>query len=545
MLFEAGLLRLVGKDQLIKVDTCSYQKLHGFGDENFYTFYRFPEGDKFAALIINNFIPERKEIAIKIYNITGEYIPPRYFVQPSFINDNSKLRIVNFHVIENDKMSDKVILVATASVGWPSNSSLFFCTQLLDKKSNFKPIISESPYCQEMPNIRQVTDIFALQQASRQKWMGYLSLFEYSTEVGFNSRRVLPVPTPLTFKLDARSLSKPPLMIEKNWVSHDAAAFVVSSRRTANYFTSFWPDNGLKYRTYRLNPVFVEGTNFSARTGLQKNITVFQYPSELGMKFNFIFLGSSKNPNINSNDCKNLPIHDLTCDFDLRQGKITVLSQSPTTLFFNASACIRDQDQYCASAKIRIEIVGTNEGSSMTLVYIGIGTAICISGTSIICCLGLGTLLLKKYNIIKSHHYDDNELSLLWDNDEQKKYDKLEEGERPSKLESVLEEGENYLELNEIDKAKQCFLQVLTLEREHTLARSFLSKVIQKEKKRDLNKEGIRQGLFGDSFLQNYKINLNSIEFVKNKKGRKKILGEGSFGRGFSLKRFDIFCGII
>jgi tRNA A-37 threonylcarbamoyl transferase component Bud32 len=508
---------LLGNMFLTSLETCVTVLLSARSPAGMFTIYRFPLSNNFALF---SWSQNPRGILIHTLDGSGKPIAAPHLIKSEFvISDN----INSFHLSEDDRTPNKVTIVVTHHSS--SAPPLQLCSQHLDKTANFTPIEGTS-HCEQVSQINYLRQ-FSLQSASRQKSGGFLGVLNYQ-----DRQTILPAALPMaftsTFELVPQSLipSHPPVYVGGQ-TDH---AFIVSSKTDSHQFSLFWPNNGLKYRTYRLYPVFVKAINFSVPTGSQNTLSIFYTLSKVGMKFNFTFLGSSESPNVNGNDCKQFDPRDLTCDFDLQQGNIKVFSRLNTTLFFNASSC--NQDHFCASARIKVKLVGAGANEpSLLFFYIGVGAVICISGTSLIGCVGLGVVLCKKYNQqTQSSHDDNNELSSLLSYEEQDKYTKLEIDERLLKVKSVLEEGENYLNSNQLHEAKQCFLQALTLDNENDQAQSLLLSVLQEQKKESLNQEDVKQISLVDSFLQNYKIKYKSIQFIKDSNGENEILGKGASG---------------
>jgi hypothetical protein len=478
-----------------------YRKSQGF-----YNYY--PESDNFAVFI-------NKDNPITIYYHIGSN---KFTLEPSFrVKDDPNNNL--FQIVQDTTINNNATLIST-----PSIPSLSFCSQTMDPRNGFQLLPSKNPLCQDLSQIDSL-DQFTFQKASREIALGYSTLFEYTSSDG--TKFAHPVPTTSTFLLPEKSQffnTKPIPLKTPNWADSRTDiphAFIIPSRRDPRLFTLISPNNGLEYHTYRLNPIFVKATQFLALGGFSNNtFSVFQFLPKLNVRFNFTLLGQKNN----------LIDPDFTYTFD-QKGNINIFGRLTGESYFNATGC-ENTTNSCASSTIVVTMNGrTPETKLSELFYIAIGAAgFCCVCTPIVCCLILGTTLSTLYltkkisKASKSSRYKELEIALL-DNEELEKY-RIEEHKRLSKLETLLEEGKTYLKQSDLKKAKDRFVEALYIDRENKDVNSLLIQVVKKQR----SHEDYQFGLIGDSFLIDYKIESRSIQFLKDKRGNKSLLGAGSYG---------------
>lgn len=501
---------------LTKLDTCITVLLSNVTPfyKNLNAMYFFPGRDKLASFSRESG-RNSSRILVEIFNSMGKPVGSPFHIQPSFDTNSPKIG-PSISVLGDDRRSNNVTLVAVSEV---FSSSPVHCSQLLDNNDNFKPIISRKPYCQKMTFISNVVK-YTLENASRQKWRGYLSLFEFDINSAIGKLRVAhPVPTTQTFMLAPKSIPPSPVNIKNNMIKPNRGnAFIVSNRNNPSDCVLLYAENNnLMASLYHLNPIFMLGNNsndgvhFEIPTRMQKTLRIFHYPTKLGMRFNFTFLGSSENPIINGSDCKDLTNPDFYCEFNWENGEITVFSKKRVTVFYNASGCY--EDEFCASAKITVKIVDNEEepaGPPVIIILIGSTVVLCMIGTSFVSCVGLGAILYKKY--ADAYEYDDREISPLLD---------------PNSL--INSEQDEHMSL----------LLKLKSDLTNNETQASLIEVVRKEKKQSLNQEGLKPGLIGDSFLKKKTIKLKSIKFLRDKHNKKILLGEGSFGKVYKARYYN------
>ena len=248
----------------------------------------FPERDIAAYLSLIN-----PRILIETRDRNSRITGPMLNIIPSFSQD---VNIAGFNVFANTRDNDTATLLAMTRLKQLPNN-LLLCSQTLNKTDNFKPLVSMLPYCQEIANISDIKK-FSIYKALRKEYRSYLTI-EY---VANSSLQAQVMPLSSDFKLIPNGLFNSNFSVHlktDRWADEQNSsqkAFVISSRKVSQLVTLLWPEDGIKYRTMHSNSIFVkgirtpEGALFETQGGMLKNISIFHYPPEFNMRFNFTFI---------------------------------------------------------------------------------------------------------------------------------------------------------------------------------------------------------------------------------------------------------------
>jgi hypothetical protein len=495
--------------------------------------YHSPEQDKIDLFALST-IRGAQAISIKGFqSSTGNPIGPVHEIRPSF---NFTMR--NIRVIENPETDKNVVLIA-------STNPPGFCSQLLDKINNYKPMTSSSPYCQGVSGISLVNGLNFEKISQKDDWRGYVALFDITSSNADKSRNGILLPISKEFRLAPQNISPFSFNINTGSLipSSRGSSFVFPNPKVSGEMTSIWVNPEVQASTIILNPLYVkgnqtsDGATFPAKTGFLVNLSVFGHnlkPEDI--RYNFTYLGTDRKPIKDGIDCADLNDPDVTCSFDWRQGVIRVLSRLEDTLLFNASASYKNL--FRASSKIKVEITNSHNGSPTTIIYIGLfGIILCLAPACVCASILIKRICWQKFNsFLKKNKYgddfsinkDDDNFELLRltkDTDitdgvtinwkyHMKDFTEFESKEKidpVQQVERLLKLGKDLLDLNEIDRAKGCLLQALALNPENDEIYRELEKAVQEQLKNKPSRE---------SFLIPYKIekesNIRSTENLGN-----------------------------
>jgi hypothetical protein len=365
------------------IDTCVTIKLNSRAD----AIYRSPKEDKVDLFTLST-VSGQQSIFIKgVQSSTGNPVGPVQEIRPLF---NATMR--NIRVIENPETDKNVVLIA-------STNPPGFCSQLLDKINNYKPIISSSPYCQEVRGASLINGLTFEKISQKDLWRGYVSLFDLISNNADKTRNGSLITTSEDFRLASEDPTHFSFNINTGSGTPSArgSSFILSNPKISRQITSIWINTDLQAATMDVNPIHVkgkqtsEGVTLQGEIGVYNSFTIFDHTSKAeDIRYNFTYLGTDQKPIKDGIDCAELDDPDISCHFDWKRGVIRVLSQFEDTLFFNASASYKDL--FRASAKIKVEVINSRKGSPMTIIYIGlVAVTLCfVAVGSFICCVVAG-----------------------------------------------------------------------------------------------------------------------------------------------------------